>query len=79
MEENLNHFCANAIMSYLGAHPDSADTVEGIHQWWIRWPDIPESILVTAAALAQLERAGRIEKQRIGNREIWRLPRAQKI
>jgi hypothetical protein len=76
MGADLVQFAVNAIEAYLEAHPDSADTVEGVHQWWIQWPDIAESITVTAAALLQLQQAHRIDCRRIGNREIWRLPRA---
>ncbi len=75
MNENLVQFAADAIEIYLNAHPDSADTIEGIHQWWILWPDHAPLMVVTAAALAQLEQANRIERRRIGNLEIWRLPR----
>ncbi|MFZ6675466.1 hypothetical protein [Undibacterium sp. Xuan67W] len=75
MEEKLKQFASDAITSYLILHPDAADTIEGIHLWWIRWPTIPESILVTASALAKLEKAGLIENQSVGNRYIWRRPR----
>jgi hypothetical protein len=78
MEENLIQFAIDAITSYLTLHPGAADTIEGIHLWWIRWPNIPESILVTAAALEKLEQTGLIEHQSVGNRKIWRLPRATK-
>ena len=58
----------------LSGHPESADTVEGIHQWWIEWPGIAESISITSIALKQLEQTGQIERRSIGNQEIWRLP-----
>lgn len=74
MDENLIQFAVNSITDYLNAHPESADTVEGIHQWWIEWPGIAESISITSIALKQLEQTGQIERRRIGNQEIWRLP-----
>jgi hypothetical protein len=43
MEEELILFAMGEIRNYLKARPDSADTLEGIHSWWIRWPDIAES------------------------------------
>ena len=75
MDEKLLEFAVAAIHTHLQAHPASADTVEGVHQWWIRWPGLPESIDVTIAALEQLEQSGFLERLRAGNREIWRRPR----
>jgi hypothetical protein len=75
MDKNSIQFAAHAILAYLQQHPESADTTLGVHQWWIAWPDLPESITVTAAALSQLEGAHLIERHRAGNHEIWRLPR----
>lgn len=72
MDENLIQFVKNEILSYINIHPDSADTLEGVHQWWIQWPDIPESIVVTAAALAQLEAEHLMERRRFSSQEVWR-------
>jgi len=74
--ENLVQVAVDAIMSYLNSHPDSADTIEGIHEWWIEWPALPESILVTHMALIQIEQSGLLERRYISGREIWRLARA---
>ncbi|WP_338847069.1 hypothetical protein V8J88_25300 [Massilia sp. W12] len=68
-------FVISAIELYLQRHPDSADTAEGIHQWWIEWPQQAESLHITLLALQELEKRGLICAQRIGNREIWRRPR----
>lgn len=75
MDEKLLEFAVDAICSHLEKNPASADTVEGIHQWWIRWPGFPESIEVTAAALEQLEQTGFLQRLHAGKREIWRRPR----
>jgi aryl-phospho-beta-D-glucosidase BglC (GH1 family) len=75
MNEHLVQFAVDAIMSYLQSYPDSADTIHGVHEWWIGWPGTPEHIAVTATALAKLEQAHLIERRRIGNTEIWRRPR----
>lgn len=75
MDEQSIHFSMNAIIRHLRQHPQSADTLEGIHLWWVVWPDIQESILVTAEALRRLQEARLIEIRVIGERELWRLPR----
>lgn len=74
MDESLIKFAMDAIEGYLQKYPDSADTVEGIHQWWIRWPNFPESISITLTALEHLEQAGTVERRKIGKRKIWRRP-----
>lgn len=70
-------FAADAIMRYLQAHHESADTVEGIHEWWIEWPAESESIFITYTALIDLESRGIIERRQMSHREIWRLARPQ--
>ncbi len=68
-------FVADAIMRHLHAHVESADTVEGIHEWWIDWPAVPDSVFITYAALVELENGGAVERRTVSNREIWRLAR----
>jgi hypothetical protein len=75
MDEQLVVFAENAIRAYLALRPDSADTLEGIHRWWIRWPDLSESPVVTQIALERLEATDEIESVSIGNRILWRRPR----
>jgi hypothetical protein len=75
MDDTTLNFAASEIQAYVCDRPDAADTAEGIHRAWIRWPDLPGSIELTLAALRQLELGGRIERARVGNREIWRRPR----
>ena len=70
--DDLLRFAQNEISQYVDARPDSADTLEGIHQWWIQWPGTAESMAVTLAALEQLERDGLMQGVRVGNRAIWR-------
>lgn len=66
---------ANAITTYLLAHPLSADTLECIHRWWIQWPEMPPPVEMTLAALEQLEAAGQVERMNVGGRVIWRAHR----
>lgn len=70
--EDLLRFVKDEIAHYVDARPESADTLEGIHQWWIQWPGAAESMSVTLAALEQLERDGLMQGVRLGNRDIWR-------
>lgn len=72
MDDKLILTAVEAIKSYLTARPAAADTVEGIHCYWIQWEDVPEMIAVTEAALLHLEQAGFVERARAGNRDIWR-------
>lgn len=74
MNDQLIAFAKSAILEHLTRNPQSADTLEGIHLWWIVWPDIQESVFVTAEALRQLQDENCIEMRTIGGRELWRLP-----
>lgn len=75
MDEQLVVFAENAIRVYLAQRPDSADTLEGVHRWWIRWPGLAESAVVTQIALERLVAAGEIESFNVGNQILWRRPR----
>ncbi len=75
MENKLIEHAIHAIQSHLTARPDSADTLEGIHRWWIHHDGQEESIAITEQALQQLENLGFIESREIGNRKIWRKSR----
>jgi len=72
MNNHAIDFAKNAIQQFLADRPDSADTLDGIHAWWIRWPELPEHINVTLAALEQLEALGIMETAVVGQRTIWR-------
>jgi hypothetical protein len=77
MDELLVVFAEDAIRAYLDDRPDSADTLDGIHRWWIRWPGLTESPVVTQIALERLESTGQIESVSVGNQVLWRRPRTQ--
>lgn len=72
MDERLVAYAEQAIREFLERRPDSADTLEGIHRWWIDWPGLPESPVVTEIALERLLESGDIESFRIGNNVVWR-------
>lgn len=77
MDERLLAFAEDAIRTYLSARPHSADTLDGIHRWWIHWPEGSESQVVTEIALERLEAAGEMERFRIGDSVVWRRRNAQ--
>ena len=72
MDEQLVAFAENAIRAYLADRPDSADTLEGVHRWWIRWPGLAESPVVTQIALERLATTGEVESLDVGNHILWR-------
>lgn len=75
IDEHTVLFAEAAIREFIAQRPDSADTLEGIHRWWIRWPDLPESPVITTIALERLEAAGMLERYLIGNSVLWRRAR----
>lgn len=73
--EQTIDFAVAAIRQFLAERPDGADTLEGIHRWWIRWPYEEESSLCTLAGLERLQALGEIEQVRLGNSILWRRKR----
>ncbi|THF63713.1 hypothetical protein E6C76_14080 [Pseudothauera nasutitermitis] len=75
VDEQVVLFAEAAIREFLAQRPDSADTLEGIHRWWILWPGLPESPVISLIALERLEAAGLMERLLIGNTVLWRRAR----
>jgi acyl-CoA thioesterase len=63
---------AAAIQRYLLSRPESADTLEDIHQSWIRSRGSDDGMELTRAALDYLKAAGFIESAIVSDREMWR-------
>ena len=63
----------NSIRRHVEVHPNAADTLEGIHHYWIEWPtsQLPH-ISCTFVALTELETEGLMERFQFSNRELWR-------
>ena len=58
-----------AILRYLDDHPDAADTVDGITQWWI--PEHCRADQRTVRlALARLEAQGAVRQRRLADRHV---------
>ncbi|MDP1978360.1 hypothetical protein [Undibacterium sp.] len=64
-------FVRNSILSYLQARPNSADTVEGIQQFWIQWRDDALPLSVVSGILETMRNAGELEIVNLGGRTIW--------
>ena len=64
------------IRHLLARSPTAADTAEGIHAWWIDWPEPAPHRSTTEAALLRLQAQGVVEGVAVeGGRQIWRRPR----
>lgn len=74
-EENTIEYAVSAIRAFLHERPDCADTLQGIHRWWIRWPGLEESTAITQSALDRLNSAGELEQLKVGSSIIWRRKR----
>jgi hypothetical protein len=72
MNEQPVDFAVQSIRHYLVRAPHSADTVSGIHAWWIDWPEPAPPQAITLKALQRLEADGLVERASIGNSELWR-------
>jgi hypothetical protein len=56
---------AREILSYLSAHPDAQDTLDGIVQWWLRERKSDQHTTLVQEVLGDLVTQGLIEKIRI--------------
>ncbi|MBB3228062.1 putative transcriptional regulator [Luteibacter sp. Sphag1AF] len=66
---------ADAITQHLAAQPKSADTVEGVQQWWLRPRGIDVSLSAVTEALLLLEHEQVVTRRVCGAREVWRAMR----
>jgi hypothetical protein len=68
-----------AIEAYLRAHPDAADSIDGIRLWWLTGVSAEEAPDCIRKALERLEAAGVVEKREIpGTQAVYRAARAHK-
>jgi hypothetical protein len=65
---------ANMILEYLGKHPDSKDTLEGIAEWWLDKQQIEQSVETVARGLSILCSQGVIlEEKCVGDFSYYKL------
>ncbi|MES2126193.1 MAG: hypothetical protein V4463_02885 [Pseudomonadota bacterium] len=75
MDRHLLAFAETAIRQHLAARPHGADSLRGIHDWWIAW-ESDTHISYTECALKRLEADGLLECLRVGSGQLWRLRQA---
>ena len=61
---------ANEINQYLGAHPNAADNLEGVSNWWLSSQSSSDSNAVVKSALQLLINQGEIEEVITGSGEV---------
>lgn len=72
-DQALILWAEQAIRLYLNQHPGAADTLEGIHGWWVGWQEgTVASPSLTKEALLRLEAAGKVVQYRKGRHTMWR-------
>jgi len=60
------------ICNYLAAHPQAADTVDGVCQWWLEGSGVYPSRLEVFQALEKLVQSGIVRKSILGDgKEIY--------
>ena len=73
MTEPLVREVAIAIAAYVAAYPRAADTVEGVHQWWLVPRAAEHTLQTTQLALEQLESEGLMERHVFLRGTLWRM------
>lgn len=65
---------ASAVEAYLAAHPEAADSAEGILRWWLPRVRLEESVADVQRALDLLVERGAVESRQVaGGRVVYRL------
>ena len=58
---------AELVSSYLRAHPDASDTIEGIARWWLSRQRLDDAKEIVNEALELLVARGVVEKRTMAN------------
>jgi len=61
-DDQLAEDLACEILAYLDAHPDAADGIEGITQWWILQERFLRGVRLVGRALDRLIDSGEVER-----------------
>jgi hypothetical protein len=77
MNHQVLNFAIRAIEFRLTESPNSADTVEGIHNYWINWSEPVPPLQVTQQALEVLEQEKFVELVMVGEKAVWRKARPE--
>jgi len=65
IDENRVEVIAGEITRYLVAHPDAADTFDGIARWWITRIRLEEAMQQVRQALDGLVKEGRVVVEKL--------------
>ena len=76
MDDKQIERVARQLRAYLTERPRSADTLEGIHHFWLvaEATGTQAPIAATLEALCRLESEGFLERRAIGKTWVWRRP-----
>ena len=75
-QEPQVRYAMQQIRHVLQQRPQAADTVEGIHTFWIEWQEPQPPLAATQAALELLQDEGVVEWVRLeSGRQVWRRAR----
>lgn len=64
---SVNKGVCAAIRDYLVAHPGAADSVLGIHQWWLPDSLSHVSLVTLRVVLERMERHGELKRVRLAD------------
>ena len=64
-----------AILAYLAEHPQAADTLEGIAEWWLARHEVRVTLMTVERALRRLTETCVLEVVGEGERRRYRLRR----
>ncbi len=67
---NTGNEISKQILNYLKKNPASADTLEGITDWWLKSESVDQAVDKVAQALEVLIKAGSIKKVKSENGKI---------
>ena len=72
-EARCDEEVAEAIVKYLGEHPQAMDTLEGIAEWWVMRQQVRVSVITLTRVLRHLTESGVLEEIGTGEARRYRL------
>lgn len=78
-DEGARENVAQALLRYLQAHPDAADTLEGVVKWWLPRQRYLDAFECVEAALELLVQREMVEKFPGPSGVVYRCPRTRAL